>query len=51
MIKYITLKDDIQLPNRKLKNVYCVDINSREIIFDMMEIRVDFFPLKTLIEL
>ncbi len=45
MIKYITIKDDIQFPNRKLKNVYCIDINANEIIFDLMEIRVYFFKL------
>ncbi len=43
LMKYITIKDDVQLPNRKLKNVYCVDINSGEIIFDLMEIRVKTF--------
>jgi hypothetical protein len=40
LIKHITIKDDLQLPNKKLKNVYCVDINSGEIIFDLMELRV-----------
>ena len=40
VIKYITQKDDAQLPNRKLKNVYCVDISSNEIIFDLMRLRV-----------
>lgn len=48
LIKYITVKDDVQLPNRKLKNVYCVDINSGEIIFDLMKIRVKIFFKKLL---
>jgi len=45
LIKHITIKDDVQLPNRKLKNVYCVVINSGEIIFDLMGLRVFLYSL------
>jgi hypothetical protein len=41
ILNYITIKDDWNLPTRKLKNIYAIDINSGEIIFNLMKIRVN----------